>query len=299
MKRLSKSQLAIGNYHYTNWPFEHFLTSVQKLGLQNIEIWGAKPHFLVGIQSAQYLRDTSRKIADHGLNVVCFCPEQNNYPVNISSGETSLRRWSIEHIKRCLEAAAMLGAPKVLLCPGNGTMDENPKIIRDRFVDAAKELSVTAADNGIVLALETQAQTDSMFLNTAHQQREVLDMVNHPNFKMMLDTVQLAQFDESLPHALQVIGRENIVHVHLGNTILREKTPNEKRLPGIYSLGKSVCGHIGFREGNLPLMQYLQTLANANYSNNVTIEICQKPYWLEADRYAAEALELVQDAFES
>lgn len=297
MQKLKKEQLAIGNYHYTNWPFEHFLKSVQELGLKNIEIWGAKPHFLVDIQSPDYLRTTAKKIQDAGLNVICFCPEQNNYPVNISASETSLRRWSIEHMKHSIEAAALLGAPTVLLCPGNGTMDEQPEAIRDRFAVSARELSQTAADNGVILALETQAQTDALFMNTAQQQREVLDMVSHPNFKMMLDTVQLAQFDTSVAEDMRIIGTENVQHVHLGNTVLREKTVREKRLPGIYSLGRSVCGHIGFREGNLPLMQNLKELAEANYQHFVTIEICQKAYWMEADRFAKEALELIQDAF--
>ncbi|HIR32032.1 MAG TPA: sugar phosphate isomerase/epimerase [Candidatus Faecousia faecavium] len=297
MQKLKKEQLAIGNYHYTNWPFEHFLKSVQELGLKNIEIWGAKPHFLVDIQSPDYLRTTAKKIQDAGLNVICFCPEQNNYPVNISASETSLRRWSIEHMKHSIEAAALLGAPTVLLCPGNGTMDEQPEAIRDRFAVSARELSQTAADYGVILALETQAQTDALFMNTAQQQREVLDMVSHPNFKMMLDTVQLAQFDTSVAEDMRIIGTENVQHVHLGNTVLREKTVGEKRLPGIYSLGRSVCGHIGFREGNLPLMQNLKELAEANYQHFVTIEICQKAYWMEADRFAKEALELIQDAF--
>ena len=257
MQKLKKEQLAIGNYHYTNWPFEHFLKSVQELGLKNIEIWGAKPHFLVDIQSPDYLRTTAKKIQDAGLNVICFCPEQNNYPVNISASEPSLRRWSIEHMKHSIEAAALLGAPTVLLCPGNGTMDAQPEAIRDRFAVSARELSQTAADNGVILALETQAQTDALFMNTAQQQREVLDMVSHPNFKMMLDTVQLAQFDTRVAEDIRIIGTENVQHVHLGNTVLREKTVGEKRLPGIYSLGRSVCGHIGFREGNLPLMQNL------------------------------------------
>ena len=297
MQKLKKEQIAIGNYHYTAWSFEAFLRSVQELGLTNIEIWGAKPHFLPGIQSPDYLRATAGKIADAGLKVICFCPEQNNYPVNISSAEPSLRRWSLEHMKRCLEAAALLGAPTVLLCPGNGTIEEEPEQIRDRFVLSARELAQTAADNGVVLALETQAQTDALFMNTARQQREVLELVDHPNFKLMLDTVQLAQFDDSVEEDLRILGLENVHDVHLGNTLLRVKTPGEKKLPGVYSLGRSVCGHIGFREGNLPLLQDLQELAQAGYDRYVTIEICQKAYWLEAHRYSREAWELIRDAF--
>ena len=294
--KLKKEQIAIGNYHYTAWSFDHFLRSVQDLGLTNIEIWGAKPHFLPGIQSEEYLRETARKIADAGLKVVCFCPEQNNYPVNISAAESSLRRWSLDHMKRCLEAAALLGAPTLLLCPGNGTMEEPPERIRDRFVSSARELAQAAADNGVVLALETQTPMDALFMSTAEQQREVLELVDHPNFKLMLDTVQLAQVDDSVARDIRILGLENIRHVHLGNTVLREKTVGEKSLPGVYSLGRSVCGHIGFREGNLPLLQNLQELAEAGYQEYVTIEICQKAYWLEADRYAREAWELIWGA---
>lgn len=298
MTKLKKEQLAIGNYHYTAWSFDYFINSVKGLGLKNIEIWGAKPHFLPGIQSTEYLKETAAKIEDAGLKVICFCPEQNNYPVNICSKESSLRRWSIEHMKNCLQAAALLKAPTLLLCPGNGTMEEDPKDIRDRFVQSVKELALTAADCGVVMALETQTPMDALFMNTAYQQAEVLKLVDHPNFKMMLDTVQLAQFDNTVVEDIQILGLDNIRHVHLGNTVLREKTPSEKRLPGVYSLGRSVNGHIGFREGNLPLIQDLRELAEAGYKEYVTMEICQKGYWLEADRYAREALDLIKDEFE-
>ena len=55
--KLKKEQIAIGNYHYTAWSFDHFLRSVQDLGLTNLEIWGAKPHILPGIQCEAYLRN--------------------------------------------------------------------------------------------------------------------------------------------------------------------------------------------------------------------------------------------------
>ena len=47
---------------------------------------------------------------------------------------------------------------------------------------------------------------------------------------------------------------------------------------------------------DLPLLQNLQELAEAGYQEYVTIEICQKAYWLEADRYAREAWELIWGA---
>lgn len=296
MYGIAREQIAMGSYHYTSWTLDYFIRSVRELGIANVELWGAKPHFLPGIQSKEYLKETAAKFADAGLNVVCFCPEQNNYPVNISAAEDSLRRHSIEHMKQAIEAASMLGTDTVLLCPGNGYLEESIEAIRERFVRSAGELAQTAADHGVVLALETQAQVDALFMNTARQQKEVLEMVDHPNFKAMLDTVQLAQFDQSVEEDIRILGMENIQHVHLGNTIVRDKTIGEKSAGEAYSIGRSVCGHIGFREGNLPLTEDLYALAKAGYRRYVTIELCQKPYYFEAHRYAREAYEYISEA---
>ena len=228
-----------------------------------------------------------------GLKVICFCPEQNTYPVDISTADGEFRRYSIEHMKKAIETTRILGADTMLLCPGNGYIDEPRNDIRSRFLDSVAELAVTAQANGVVMALETQDQTDSLFLNTVHDQKSVVDEINHPYFRAMLDTVQLGQFDSSAAEDVEILGIQNIRHVHLGNTILREKTHNEKQLPEDIGKGRSVCGHIGFREGNLPLGQYLTDLGNAEYQDYVTIEICQRPYFYEADRYAREAYKYV------
>lgn len=291
--KIKKEQIALGNYHYVSWSLDYFLKSAKNIGLENIEIWGAKPHITVDGHSIQAKKEIASKISEYGLKVVCFCPEQNTYPVDISTADNEFRRYSIEHMRRAIETASILGADTMLLCPGNGYIDEPRIDIRSRFLDSVAELLVTAQKNGVILALETQDQSDSLFLNTVYDQKSVIDEINHPYFKAMLDTVQLGQFDSSTAEDIHILGIQNIKHVHLGNTILREKTHNEKQLPEGLGKGRSVCGHIGFREGNLPLAQYLFELGNAEYQRYITIEICQRPYFFEADRYAREAYQYV------
>lgn len=298
MAKLKHDQIAIGNYHYTAWSFDYFLNSAVGIGLKNIEIWGAKPHLVVGVHSDNHIREMKRKIDDKGLKVICFCPEQNSYPVDITTADHALREASLDHMKRSIEVTAMLGARRMLLCPGNGYMEESFEAMQERFVTSCRELAETAKDYDVTLVLETQAQFDSLFINTVEQQKAALTMVDHPNFKAMLDTVQLAQFDRSVEDSLEILGLENTVHVHLGQTIVREMTRAEKSLPEAYCLGRSVIGHIGFREGNLPLIRDLTKLAEAGYRDYVTIEICQRPYFTEADRYGREAYEVVAEVIE-
>lgn len=298
MSKLKHSQIAIGNYHYTAWSFDYFLNSVAGIGVKNIEIWGAKPHLVVGVHNTDYVKEMRRKIDDKGLKVICFCPEQNTYPVDITTADKQLREHSLDHMKKSIEITSLLGAKKILLCPGNGTMEEPFEAMRERFIISCKELSEFAAGYDVTLELETQAQEDALFMNTVHNQMEALELVNHPNFKAMLDTVQLAQFDNSVKESLNVLGIENMTHVHLGNTIVRDMTAEEKSFDPKYCLGRKVIGHIGFRQGNLPLHTNLKELADAGYKDYVTIEICQRPYFFEADRYAKEAYDYISDMVE-
>lgn len=293
MGTIGKSQIAIGNYHYVSWSFAHFLESVKEIGGENIELWGAKPHFCVDDQNRESVGEFKKKIEDKGLNLVCFCPEQNTYPIDISTENEAIRRRSIEHMKRAIEITSWLGTDRMLLCPGNGYVDEPEEEIWDRCSRSLAALADTAADYGVCLMLETQSQEESLFMNTVQDQKRMLQKVSHPNLKAMLDTVQLAQFDRDIKGSFEVLGAENILHVHLGNTLVQERTWYEKQYRKRLQKGRKVTGHIGFREGNVPLGQYLKELADEKYGGYITIEICQRAYFMEAHRYAKEAFDYV------
>lgn len=172
MGTISKSQVAIGNYHYVAYSFDYFLNSVKSIGAENIELWGAKPHFCVDDQNRESVREFRKRVEDKGLSLICFCPEQNTYPVDISCRDTSLRKRSIEHMKRAIEITSWLGADRMLLCPGNGYADEPEEDIWKRCRASMEDLSGTAKEQGVCLMLETQSQEESLFMNTVYQQKE-------------------------------------------------------------------------------------------------------------------------------
>ena len=39
------SQIAVGNYPYAMYSFDYFLESMKRLGVDQIEVWAAGPHF--------------------------------------------------------------------------------------------------------------------------------------------------------------------------------------------------------------------------------------------------------------
>lgn len=293
MEVLSKSQIAIGNYHYTAYSFDYFLDSIQSIGVENIELWGAKPHFCVDDHDRISTGEFKKKVDHKGLNLICFCPEQNTYPIDISCADEKLRRRSVEHLKKAIEITSWLGAGRMLLCPGNGYVDEPEEDIWQRCRMSLAELAETAQGYGVCLMLETQSQEESLFMNTVYQQQKMICEVGHPNLKAMLDTVQLAQFDRSVRDNIRTLGMENVRHVHLGNTLVQNRTWYDTQLQEHLRRGRKVIGHIGFREGNLPLGQYLEELAAEGYRDYITIEICQRAYFMDAHRYAGEAFDYV------
>mgnify|MGYP002410166494 CR=1 FL=1 len=295
MEKINKSQIAVGNYHYVSWSFDYFLDSVKKIGAENIELWGAKPHFCVDDQNKESAAEFKKRIEDKGLNLICFCPEQNTYPIDISCREKQLRKRSVEHIKRAIEICSWLGVSRMLLCPGNGYIDEPENRVWERCRNSLSQLVETAADYNVCLMLETQSQEESLFMNTAGQQKQMMDEVSHPNLKAMLDTVQLAQFDQDVKEDLRILGIQNVKHVHLGNTLIQDRTWYDKELPERLRRGRKTVGHIGLREGNLPLGQYLEQLADEGYTDYITIEICQRAYFMDAHRYAKEAFDYVAE----
>lgn len=305
MKKDWREIIAIGNYHYTAYSFDYFLESVSSLGVKNIEIWGAKPHLCVNSIRLNDVEAFREKIDKKGLRVICFCPEQNTYPLDIAARDDDFRDYSIEQMKKAIRITHMLGSDRMLLCPGNGSLDESFEEIKSRFRNSVMELTETAQSYGVILCLETQAQEDSLFMNTVEQQKEAVREIDSDYFKAMIDTVQTAQFDSSVRHSIEVLGIENLKHIHLGNTIVREKTFYEKCAPQkewdsrMRVMGRNVCGHIGFREGNLSLGKNITDLFNMGYEGYVTIEICQRPYFFEAHRYAKEALEYTIDVIKS
>ena len=68
-------------------------------GAENIELWGAKPHFCVDDQNRESVREFRKRVEDKGLSLICFCPalrisqESALYIISIPAS-TYISSWS-------------------------------------------------------------------------------------------------------------------------------------------------------------------------------------------------------------
>src|SRR5690606_15212607 len=131
-------------------------------------------------------------IRDHDLGVsacAAMSPDRD-----LIHPDTTIQQNGMDYIRGCVDAAQMLGATKLVgpIYSAVGrvwqqTPDERARDV-DTLVKNLRELAQYAGDHGVVLGIEPLNRFETSFINLASQAIEVIDRVDHPACKIMLDT---------------------------------------------------------------------------------------------------------------
>lgn len=257
MAALEKSRLAMGNYHYVRYSFGYFLDTAVRLGMKNIEIWAAAPHFCLDTLDEKTITEVKRQISGRGLNVVCVTPEQCSYPVNIAAEEPALREKSIQYFKTAIDAASELRSPYVLVTAGCGYFDRPAEEAWERSLFAMKLLAAYARGKGVVLVYEPLSRFSSNLVNQVFQLKKMLDRLPQDSVKGMVDTGQMALAQEDIRDYPRLLGNR-LAHVHL--------------------LDATPIGHLALGHGSLPLTEYLDVLEGSGYRGWYSFEFTDLRY---------------------
>jgi len=144
------------------------------------------------------------------------------------SEDPGVRRQGIRFLKRCVDAAARLGAELLtgaLYAPfgvrsaaGGRTAEQ-----RRRSVDSLREACDYARERGITLGLEPLNRYEHYFLNTAAEAVSLIREVDAANLKVHLDTYHM-NIEEKSFHDAVVSARGFLEHVHASE--------NDRSTPG-------------------------------------------------------------------
>ena len=263
------------NFHYCRYPFEFFLDSMVKLGVEAIELWAAAPHFYREDLSPVAVRRIRREIRARDLTLVCFTPEQCVYPINLAAKETAFRKRSIAYFLDNLDAAAELGSPLMLVTPGCGYFSEPRAEAWRRSQDSLATLARHAERLRVMLALEPLSPASSNLINGLSQLRRMVTEVGSSHLRPMLDTVQMAIIGDDIESYLEALG-ENLVHIHL--------------------VDGAPQNHLAWGDGILPLEKYLRALRQYKYAGWATLEICDRRYFNGPQRADKQSLIRIRKA---
>jgi D-psicose/D-tagatose/L-ribulose 3-epimerase len=168
--------------------------------------------------------------------------------------DESIQRGGVEYLKHCVDAVAQMGGSiiggPIYAAVGRtwlATGDQRQREL-ERCARNLKEVGRYANDKGVVLAVEPLNRFETSFVNLAEQAVELVEMVDSPAIKIMLDTFHMNVEEKSLGKAIQTAG-PHLVHVHANE--------NDRGIPG---------------SGHVPWDEVAAALKKANYSGALVIE---------------------------
>jgi D-psicose/D-tagatose/L-ribulose 3-epimerase len=191
-------------------------------------------------------------IRDHGLQVsVCAAMGPDR---DLIHPEPAIRENCTGYLRHCIAATEALGG-RLLVGPiysavgrtWQSTAEERRRDV-DLLVSSLKPLSAEAADRGVVLGIEPLNRFETSFINLASQVNEIVDRVDHPSCRVLLDTFHMNIEETSLGDAIRATGHR-LCHVHA--------CENDRGTPGT---------------GHVPWEDVRQALADIKYDGAVVIE---------------------------
>lgn len=191
-------------------------------------------------------------LADHGLDasVVVAMTDQRD----MLHADPDVRANGREYVRDCVDAAATLGADRVVgpLYSAVGRtwrMDSEERAEAvDLLVEQLADLSVYADEHGVQLCVEPINRFETSVLNTTEQALAVVERVDHPACTLLLDTFHANIEERSVPEAVRAAG-DTLGHVHACG--------NDRGAPG---------------NGHIPWDDVAAALADVGYDDQVIVE---------------------------
>jgi len=156
-------------------------------------------------------------LRDNGLGVsVCAAMGPDR---DLIHPDKAIRDNGIAYLKHCVDAVRTLGGTNVVgpLYSAVGrvwqmTADERARDT-DLLVTQLRDLASYAGDKGAVLGVEPLNRFETSFINLAAQAVEVVDRVDRPACRVMLDTFHMNIEEKSLGDAIRTAGKR-LAHLH-------------------------------------------------------------------------------------
>lgn len=157
----------------------------------------------------------------------------------------------VTYVENVMKRAKRAGIKMIVLGSGparhipDGT---NRDSARKQFIGLCSKMAVIAARYNCTIAIENLNSTETNFVNTLSDANDIVNAVNHPNFKLTADIYHMLKENESAA-SIEKAGK-NLVHCHIAE--------REKRTP------PGVAGD--------DLRPYMSALHHIKYKGKISLE---------------------------
>ncbi len=133
--------------------------------------------------------------------------------------DESIRANGMAYVRHCIDAAHTIGATNLIgpIYTAVGRVWQATPDERERDLELLtaklRDLAEYAADRGVVLCIEPLNRFETSLINLAAQGAELIDRVDRPGCRLMLDTFHMNIEEQSLGDAIRLAGKR-VQHVH-------------------------------------------------------------------------------------
>lgn len=255
---ISRDQVAGMNIHYKNYSLDYFLNAQQTAEIKSIAFWGGPPHFWLDYLTYSDCKILSKKIQSRGLKTVGFVASSVLYRYQFCLFEPEYREKSFHYFSNGIKAAAELGSPALHVNSGWGDKTENREEAWKRSKDMLSRLADVAQNEGITLTMEALRADETNLVNNLIEAKKMFNEINHPSFKILLDTNAMGSANETIWQWFETFGDE-IVSTHF--------------------VDSNPDGHLIWGDGIYPLENMLTCLNKYNYKGYLCQEITDSRYF--------------------
>lgn len=204
--------VSCSTYGHRFLSFEKAIERLAGLGFKALDIMGTRPHLLPDDYTKEEIEKIREILAYYGIKVSAVTPFDGHPQWHLTASNERHRRDTIDHVKKCIQVAAVLES-KVVQC-----ITGMPLILDVPFTKAwnnAKqgllECAKHAEEHGVVIALEGE---ENNVVRTSSDTLRMIQEVEHPNLQALLEIghANMMATDDPM-HAIEIL-KDKIVHCH-------------------------------------------------------------------------------------
>ena len=211
-------KLAICNETFRGWEWEPTLECAARLGYDGLEVapFTLADHAAkITAQQRRDYRNSARKAGVEiiGIHWLLIKPAG----LYVTTPDDQLRTLTANYFVDLVRLCADLGG-KVMVIGSPKQRNLLPGVTRERAMGYAEEVYghalPEAERHGVTLAIEPLAPSETDFIRTAADGIELIERINHPNFRLHLDVKAMSGSEtEPLPDVIKSSAK-HLVHYH-------------------------------------------------------------------------------------
>ena len=209
-------KIGISSGLYINYSIDEALCHIADAGYDCVDIWGGRPHVYRHDFSPTQLRRLRQQIGDLGMTVSSFMPAFYRYPHSLTDPRETVRLDSVQYMRECIDNAAELGAPILLVVPLQVVPERDLEVGRKQLTRSIGEVCDYARQVDVRLGLEVLNPRACDFVNSLVAALRLLDELDDPALGLVLDTGHLNLMQETTEEAIR-LAADRLLQVHVND----------------------------------------------------------------------------------